>query len=173
MHFDEPQPIPEELYSEYEERPFRTCTRCGETLDDFEEGYQLNKVWRRGECVFEFALCFHCQQAMAGEFSEESKQRLTEFQEKHIDFERPMSECAVCAADRDSFDSPEFTLIAACECGHMHAGFMVCAKCVEQMQELISKQTRGVFDKFVEENFPGVPADTIPLPTTKPKPVLV
>ena len=53
-------PIPEEMYSEYESRPFKTCTRCGETLFDFREGFRISKVYRKGEVLFEYALCAPC-----------------------------------------------------------------------------------------------------------------
>ena len=44
--------IPEELHSEYEERPFRNCTRCGETLLDYEDGYNVAKIFKSSETIF-------------------------------------------------------------------------------------------------------------------------
>ena len=79
-------PIPEELYSFYEERPFKICTRCGEGLEDFESGYRVSKVFRAGEVLFEYALCVPCLQRMLEEASEESRARLTEFHMRRFRF---------------------------------------------------------------------------------------
>ena len=79
-----PEKIPFELYSEYEDRPFHTCTRCGETLMDYDEGYQIAKIFKNGEAIFEYALCFSCHSEMISEFSSESRQALEDFYRENM-----------------------------------------------------------------------------------------
>ena len=39
---------------------------------------------------------------------------------------------------------------------------------MEEMNALVSEKTRRGWDRFVEENFPGVPADFEPMPINSP-----
>ncbi len=40
----------------------------------------------------------------------------------------------------------------------------LCGKCEEEIQELLSKKTRGIWDDFVDDHFDGPPADVQDLP---------
>lgn len=165
---NEPPPIPPDLYSEYEERPFRHCSRCGETLADFEGGFQVSKAYKRGECVFEYAICDHCRTALMEEFSDESKKRLMEFQNESVSLERGLDGCSVCGTSRSGSPMTEFVLTGICEQDRLLHGMMVCGKCGEKTQELISKPTKDTWRRFVSENFPGPPADVLPEPVGVP-----
>ena len=61
---DDPQPegepIPEVLHSFYQDRAFVSCTRCGESLADFQDGYRISKNFKKGEVLIEYALCMPC-----------------------------------------------------------------------------------------------------------------
>jgi ribosomal protein S27AE len=160
----EPLPIPRELHSEYTERPFRHCSRCGETLTDFEGGFQISKAFKKGECVFEYALCDHCRTGLMEEFSEESKARLMEFQTEKVNFERGLDGCSVCGITRSGSPLKEFVLTGICEHDKLLHGMMVCGKCGEQTQELISTHTRDTWRRFIADNFPGPPSDALPTP---------
>ncbi len=168
-------PIPEELYSEYEERPFRCCTRCGESLAEFKEGYRISKVIKSGEVIFEYALCYHCLEKMMEESSEESQQRLMEFQNERMREEvSGTQECALCDHTRQTLDPPEFALVAGCVGTGLLDSHLVCIHCMEEMSSLVSEKTRNQWNRFVEENFPGVPTDFIPIPGEgKPAPAFL
>lgn len=172
---DELPPIPKELYSEYEERPFRCCTRCGESLADFEEGYKISKVVKNGETIFEYALCFHCLEGIMEDSSEESRERLMRFQmERMREGVSGMEDCALCDNTRKSMKKPEFALEAGCQGLGVLEIRMICMPCMEEMSELVSKKTRDSWSRFVEENFPGVPVDFAPSPTEgAPAPVFL
>lgn len=171
---EELPPIPRELYSEYEERPFLCCTRCGETLADFEEGFKISKVIKNGEVIFEYALCFHCLERMMEESSEESRERLMKFQNERMrEGISGFDECALCENTREALASPEYALVAGCQGDSVLESHLICIHCMEEMSELVSKKTRDSWNRFVEENFPGVPADFIPAPTEgSPAPIL-
>ncbi|MGI9243478.1 MAG: hypothetical protein ACR2RV_21945 [Verrucomicrobiales bacterium] len=162
------EPIPEELHSEYEERPFKLCTRCGETLVDFEEGFQIAKIFRSGEAVFEYALCLPCHSAMQDEFSDETKQAMERFFSENAKIHLGIRTCAICETGRDALEKDEYALTGICGGELMVQGVMFCAPCIEQTNELVSKKTRDVWSDFIDENFPGVPADALPDPVEVP-----
>jgi hypothetical protein len=163
------RPIPRELHSEYAGRPFRCCTRCGEGLLDYASGYKISKVVKQGEVIFEYALCYDCMERMVRESSTESMQRLSQFQSERL---RPgvtgTGECALCVNRRE--DVAEFALVGACIGTGLLESHLVCEDCMEAMSQLISEKTRSQWNRFVDENFPGVPADFVPAPAGAPSP---
>ena len=168
----EPKPdenaIPKELFSDYEERPFHTCTRCGETLADFLEGYQVAKVIKRGETIFEYAICSHCHSGMIEEFSEETREALEVFYAENMTTGLGLCTCGVCGIDREDDSVQEFTIAAICQSLSTVDTLMLCSDCTDRTNDLISQQTRDVWRRFVDENFPGVPSDAQPSPTRVP-----
>lgn len=157
-------PIPEVLYSLYEDRPFRTCTRCGESLIHFAEGFRISKNFRRGETILEYAMCMPCLTRMIDEMSEESKQRHAEYQAEHYRGVSGFDECALCEETRLEVRDGEYGLIGVCQGDQMGDSAMVCVNCMETMAELMSEETRRTWERFREENFPGVPCDLEPFP---------
>ena len=157
---DSPTDIPRELHSEYEERPFQSCTRCGEMLEEIADGYQLFKLYRRGEAIYEYALCHPCHGGVVQQFSVESKLRLAEFHHQRVSLNLGRCRCAVCGNARGEDGEEEFSLTAACRGRRLIHELMVCGRCRREMQSLLSSHTREVWDRFVSENFPGVPGDS-------------
>ena len=159
------QPIPANLYSDYTDTAFKNCTRCGESLADFPGGYQVSKAWKNGECVFEYALCDHCRTALMEEFSKPSKERLAKFQDDHVTFKGGLDQCSICHTPRDQSNASDFVLTGVCEGAEMLHGLMVCGKCGERTQELLSKPTKDTWRRFREDNFPGPPGDEVLIPS--------
>lgn len=157
---DSPTDIPRELHSEYEERPFQSCTRCGEMLEEIADGCQIFKLYRRGEAIYEYALCHPCHAGVVKEFSAESKQRLAEFHDQRVTLNLGRWKCAVCGNTRGEDGEEEFSLTAACKGRRLIHELMVCGGCRREMQSLLSRHTREVWDHFVNDNFPGVPEGT-------------
>ena len=164
----ERKPIPEVLHSFYEERPFKICTRCGESLADFEDGFRVSKHFKAGETIIEYALCFPCLHQMIEESSEESKERLMEFQMSRFRNVSGFDECNLCEKTQETARDHEFGLVGICQGSDMLDSGMVCVDCIEEMSELVSEETRGGWDRFKEENFPGIPADFAPGPVPGP-----
>ncbi|MDH4475716.1 MAG: hypothetical protein QE274_04520 [Verrucomicrobiaceae bacterium] len=164
-----PPPIPPELHSDYEERPFHHCTRCGETLADFTGGFQISKAYKKGECVLEYALCDHCRMTMMQEFSNESKQRLAHFQNEAVHMDHGLTHCAVCGVGRIEGCMDDFVITGLCEGTALHHGLLMCGDCGDAVQELISVPTRDTWRRFVDDNFPGPPpSDALPTPDHHP-----
>ncbi|MDF1860861.1 MAG: hypothetical protein P1U87_11655 [Verrucomicrobiales bacterium] len=164
------EPIPSVLHSFYEDRPFVSCTRCGESLEHFEEGYRISKNFKGEEVIVEYALCMPCLNAMLDEASEESKQRLAEFQNERYRDVSGFNDCALCDKQFDEVKDEEYGLVGVCHGDDMVDSAMICFGCMEDMSEIMSEETRRTWDKFREENFPGVPSDFEPFPS-RPAPV--
>lgn len=158
---DSPTDIPREFHSEYEERPFQSCTRCGEMLAGIPGGYQIFKLYRQNEAIYEYALCDPCYGGVLQEFSAESTERLHEFHRQRVSLNLGRWTCAVCGNARGEDGEVEFSLSGACLGRRLIHELMICGGCRREMQALLSRHTREVWDRFVEENFPGVPAGTI------------
>lgn len=167
---EEPEPgeaIPALLHSFYEDRPFLTCTRCGESLADFAEGFRISKNYKRGEVVIEYALCMPCLLRMLDEASEESKRNLARFQGERQRDVSGFDECALCEKTRAEARNDEFGVVGMCRGDRMLESAMICLDCMEDMHAVLSEETRKTWDRFREENFPGVPSDFEPFPAEK------
>jgi hypothetical protein len=70
-----PTPIPSLLHTVYESGPIKTSTVCGEVLTDGRL-YEIQKVYRGKEAVFEMAVCHKCGENVSKEFSEESMENI-------------------------------------------------------------------------------------------------
>ena len=159
-----PEIIPKELHSEYEERPFRNCTRCGETLLDYPDGYHVAKIFKLNETIFEYALCFSCHSGLINEFSEDSKRALEEYYSTNMQPGMSLAGCGLCGLSKCEFVNLEYSVGALCHGSHMVEGFVICEPCMDSTNSLISDKTQGIWDDFLSENFPGVPANALPAP---------
>lgn len=87
---------------------------------------------------------------------------------------RCTDQCIVCGIDRDSCH--RYSLAGVCQDSQLvvqvtplgQTPMMVCEKCEEQMNELISQETRDSWDRFVEEHLDGPPGVELDSPTTFP-----
>lgn len=157
-------PIPEHLHSFYEGRPFLVCARCGESLADFEEGYRISKNFKRGEVVIEYALCLPCLTRMLEESSEDSKRNLARFQQERLRGVSGFDDCAFCERTRTEARDEEFGLAGVCQGDRLLESAMICIDCMEEMHAVLSEETKRIWGRFREENFPGVPSDFEPFP---------
>ncbi len=153
----EPQPIPELLHSVYSEGPFRQCTVCDRDLSDGTV-YEIQKVFRGTEVVFEYALCFGCYEDISQEFSRESIERVQNFVESEFKPVEDVTHCHFCGLPRSVIHN--FTLVGMC-CKHalIVPGLVMCETCEERLQTVLSQKTRDVQGDFIRDNFPGIPAN--------------
>ena len=158
---DSPSDIPREFHSDYEDRPFQSCSRCGEMLEEIPGGYQIFKLVRRGETLYEYVLCHPCHTGVVNEFSEESRERLAEFHVQRVSLNLGRWRCAVCGNARGEDGEEEFSITGACQGRRLIHDLMACGACRREMQSLLSPETRKVWERFVAENLPGVPSDSV------------
>ena len=109
--------------------------------------------------------------AMMEEFSQESKQRLGNYQNDHMILDRGLDVCAVCGTSRLDKPMRDYVMTGVCDQNNLVHSLLMCGKCGDVVQELISKPTRDVWRGFVDENFPGPPSDALPEPEETHHPV--
>jgi len=152
------EPIPVSLHSAYEEGPFTKCTVCRKPLDQLGL-YEIQKVHRGSEVVFETAICNLCGEELIRELSQESLDAMKGFL-LCSEF-KPTQECDhchFCGFPRALFSN--FTVVGACqESSLLLPQILMCEKCSESLNERLSRKTREVQGDFIQDNFPGVPAD--------------
>lgn len=152
-----PVHIPSELHSEYERGPFHACTVCRGNLADGRL-YQVQKVVRGKETVFEMAMCEGCALGLCEELPEDALQALKGF---FIASFKPSPECCHCHfCELPRPLAKSYTIAGICRKELLILpAIVLCDRCAETLQARISKATRAVQDDFIRSTFPGVPAD--------------
>lgn len=147
--------IPERLYSAYDNKPFEKCVECSADLLASSVPYGIQKVYRGGETIFEFAVCMPCMESFNGEWSEESRKAVEEYLAtatlRHLEFEG----CNLCGTDADDAECVVFALASGN--GLLDVPHLVCNACAEGLEDLLSEATRKGMEDFTSRNFPGVP----------------
>jgi len=160
-----PQPIPQLLHSVFEKGPFKTCCVCSKVLTDGRL-YEIQKVFKGREAIFEMAICHGCGEEVAQEFSNESKENMKKFL---VDNFRPApapAQCHFCGFPRNLV--PNFTIVGMCQkFSLLVPSIIMCEKCTERLQGKLSRKTREAQGHFIKDNFPGVPEglDVTPSPS--------
>ncbi|MDP7035092.1 MAG: hypothetical protein QF752_11425 [Planctomycetota bacterium] len=152
--------IPRLFHSAFREGPFLSCVMCSESLEgEIVEPYFIEKVYRGSEVVMECAICQSCVMGMGGEMSEESSDKIRDFSRENANRGSSLIHCGFCGNHRTHIR--EYNVF----CGGVNrfaipGSFCVlCEECVEGLQSLLSKKTQDVQKDFVDDHFPGVPAD--------------
>jgi hypothetical protein len=140
-----------------------------------DEPFNITKVFKGPECVFEYAICLSCKSDTFQSFSEESRKRLRSFSEDNPRLEERRerlansqnygewtSECLQCGIPLSKVT--DYSI--ACMGFGNHMVFdpfpmMVCSGCEQTAQKLLSKTTRDQWDKFIFDNFECPPADAL------------
>jgi hypothetical protein len=163
------------LGSEETGEAFSHCLRCKLPLVEIAEPWLVNKEFRRGECVMEYAICQPCRDQVTDRLSEESKESVRRFLEGEIDWEARMREfmpaqemavrfesCIACCAPRESLEG--FGISALFDAGgSLVTGplpLLICQACVGRMTADLSEDSRDVWRRFLAENFAGPPGET-------------
>lgn len=158
------------FHSAYSKAPFKSCLICDKK---FVQGavrrqYIIMKTFVHNETIVELAVCERCRQAMSKQTSTESRKRITAFFEKHLRLCGSYDKCGICSRNR--LECRSYTLYAYCVGQEMvtHSyPFMLCDRCEEEAQELMSAQTRGWQDDFMDKYScgpdPAVKPERVPL----------
>ena len=148
---------PEELHSFAEEGPFRKCTICDKDLEHLGL-YEVQKVYRDKEVIFETAICQACGEDLSREMSSESMETMKGFMLCNFTPTEEPDHCHFCSYPKALFDN--FTVIGACrELSLLLPLIIMCEKCSEELQGQLSEKTRDIQGDFIRDHFPGVPAD--------------
>lgn len=172
--------IPEKLFDSETEEPIQVCKICGIDLFENNSDYLIQKSFRRyphhdlEEVVFEFAICHQCNMKMHQEISEESRKIMEQYMQQNVgmyftrsdlmmdegepDFDDWTSRCA--ATGKNASELNEYTIVAQGKGNKLQYGMlpmMISFDVQDELQELLSEQTKGFLDDFAKTHFSGPP----------------
>ena len=154
-HFDFLEFIPKEFHSFEKDGPFTNCVDCGCELYEAGETYSIQKSMHRGEVIFEFALCTECHDVLVKGFSKETTERLMAYF-SGLEVHEPTDACCIdCQNPLEKLQS--FNMAANCLGPYIQSAFLICDQWQENIQPLISEQTRRTRDDWIGKNFPCAP----------------
>ncbi len=167
--FDDSEPIPELLYSDYHKDPFQSCLKCDRSLQDIQGIYEIQKIYRQGRPIWEHAICSECGEDLVQDYSDESLENINEFMAKLDLHSETMKECHLCESGVKTGE--EHMISALCRREDMILPPMIlCIDCLDRLNSKLSDETRDSWDDFIKENVPGMPAAEDPTPSDVPVP---
>lgn len=153
-------PIPPELRSAFHEGPFPACSDCGAPFaSDDAAPHLVERVFRDGEAIFEYALCLRCALALFEQYSEESKRNLEAYFGERLAPDAAPDACARCGRDGPELEAER--TVAGAAFGDVLLGrvLTICGPCADGAEAVLSKKTKEAFDAFVRRVCPTLPAD--------------
>lgn len=158
-----PRPaIPKILHSAYSSTPFETCVDCGSSLLHPPRRYQIAKAFNGSECIFEAAVCFQCGDGLKSEMSEESLQNLSTYLRELTSQREPSphgaswQHCSFCHKELAGSHQLMAVMFGPIQ---LTPPVTMCHDCAAPVEERLSEKTREGWQKFIDSNFPGVPAN--------------
>ncbi len=173
-------PIPDIFLNSDTKAPLSHCIQCDYDLMLGDRFYMIEKVFKRylqmdsTQVLFEYAVCSECYEKMRGALSKESMQNLSAYMMTNTDFqamqarmqehpeepEKWLSHCMIKGMPKEELT--EFQM-GACFKGdklvtNFMPPFMIGNVAMEEMNELLSKETKDEMDGFMDENF-GIPPE--------------
>lgn len=166
-------------------KPFTHCCDCNRPFTEIDDTYLVQKSYNGTECIFEYAICESCRETISEEFSEKSREAMFDFFHDNADLrndfpllstdaplEDHIQKCITCSTPRAECKSFSYAGVFLNE--SLLIGpfpLLFCGTCEENLSKSLSKETQDTWNRFIEENFPGPPADARPTPTHG-KPIL-
>lgn len=169
--------IPEKFNNSLEEKPFSHCKLCDKELLESNSEYLIEKAYKRfpegggEELLFEIAICLECAMNMRSTLSKQSLANVQQFffkkgmerRQQLVDpesfAENPLRECLLSGKPFE--ETREYQIYAHCRGGDisMDGGYyMLSDEIIEEMQSLLSKETRDELERFSDDNL-GVPPE--------------
>jgi hypothetical protein len=180
-------PIPPVFHSFLRRGLFEACLVCGRFLLKKGTHYVIEKAIRGEEVIFEYAVCAECYENMCDELSSESTNRVQEYYRqqrakpiglwgRRTDFakwdpgavDRWIDHCVVSRVPRE--ECSEYQLIAECDGKDLvvsQAPFMISGHVMDAVVELLSPQTKGWMNDFIDE-YLGIPPELRYVPKDRP-----
>lgn len=197
LDHDSGVPIPGMFHSVYLGGPFCTCVACeAPLLDNDGPPYMIHKVFVGPEAVFEMAMCADCMVGMRAQYSQESLANLTRFMDEQLarqastplekvdspdlappyTWEDAIRACHLCGKLREACRRYEISgllledrlFVQPPTQGQFATPMMICNDCTQQLSKLISKKTRELWDRFMDDHFPSPPGLEVDEPDFKP-----
>jgi len=175
--------IPSEFKTYVSEEHFANCIQCGCHLLDDDKEYFIEKIVKDNQVELEYAICTDCMEKVDVKLSEESKENIKNFMESRstnmisnlilmdageTDYKKWLESCIVTGEPFVNDD--EYQIAAHCVGKNMVLSIMpykISFKAMEQMQDLLSAQTKEELDNFRKQNL-DLPPELFQMLTKKP-----
>jgi len=173
-------PIPEVFLAEDTKTPIDKCIDCEHDLLKGDRFYVIEKVFKRYpaigkvEVLFEYGICDQCYDKMKEKMSAESMQNLSNYMMNNTDFEglhkriNEHPDDPIAWLDRCMIKDTPIEQLSEYQMGAFFKGdrlltnylppFMVGNAAMEEMNAVLSKETKDEMDDFMDEHF-GVPPE--------------
>lgn len=183
------QNIPVQFHQDAEQKEFSNCTFCGNDLGTttpyvIEKSIKYNREKKVRMTVFEYAICQACSIKKMQAMSTESVKNIQAYMQENVlsemqakltektTFEDKTSSCPVTGASMEDMD--EYSMVGQFIGNKMivrEFPFVINASVGEEMQDLLSVETKKEFDDFMD-TITGIPPELKSLFKTN-RPVLV
>jgi hypothetical protein len=169
MFFREENPIPKTFWSFETSESFKTCTLCSKDLTEEGSQYLIEKVYKKAEVIFEYAMCLDCREKTMKDLSKKSLNRIAHYFDEYVDMEERSKQLA--EADKSSLDawishcmikrtpikdSPGYHI-----CGNFSglslvrdiSPYALSHEAMEDIMNLLSPETLGTFNDLSDKLF--------------------
>ena len=161
--------IPATFKTFVSEEYFQNCISCNKYLLKGKTQYVIEKAVKNNNVEFEYAMCLDCAEKMRENLSDISLERIGKYFENHVDlFDKRnyfleqkfttvddyLSTCLINGTNISSLD--EYQIFAYCEDDKLllsYFPYMISHRAIEEMQELLSAQTKDELDDFTKRHF--------------------
>ena len=162
-------PVPEVFWSFETEKPIENCKLCNCDLMEVGTNYLIEKAFKKGETIFEHALCLPCYTECNQSMSEDSRLKIRNYfaervnmDERHKTFMEQhgthhgkwISHCMVTGFPIREVD--EYQLYGFCidkDLIFSGAPYVLCGDVIEEILELLSAETLGVMTDLSQKLF--------------------
>lgn len=162
--------IPDIFKPHKSETPFEKCSICEKEIFHTGEQYMIEKAIKRyknqqtNDLIFEYAMCMDCSQELASRISQESMQMINMYfnqnkkiqnRMKYLALEDPndldpwLSTCLIKGTPVEELE--EYQIAGMFQGENMIVSdfpYLISGKVGEEINELLSKQTKEEFDNF-------------------------
>lgn len=181
-------PIPEIFYNTDTKSPFCNCTMCDTDILSGDTPYVIEKAIKNypeentQDVIFEYALCMECLDVTRKSFSKDSLIKINEYMTRNINMEERRKNLSGkntndiynwisnCIVNNKSVDElPEYQIMCQCYGENMLIAdlpYMISCDVTEEIQELLSQQTKDELNRFYDNNL-GIPPELRELFKTK------
>lgn len=165
------------------EQLFENCIQCGCNLLNDDKEYFIEKVLKDDQIEIEYAICTECVEKVDVKISDESKENIKNFMtlrannmtsnlilmdSGETDYNKWIKNCIVTGQEVNNTE--EHQIAAHCVGRKMVLSLMpykISFQAMEQMQELLSAQTKEELDNFKKQNL-DLPPELLKILTKKP-----
>jgi hypothetical protein len=179
---EEPEglPIPKVFLNSDTGAPLSHCIQCDYNVLEGDRHYMIEKIFKKyltletTQVLFEYAICSNCYEEMKKGLSQESMTNLSAYMMTNTDFASLQQRMSEHPDDPEAWlthcmikgsavsDLTEYQVGASFKgdrlVTNMMPPFMIGNVAMEEMNELLSKETKDEMDGFMDKNF-GIPPE--------------